>query len=289
MAWRPTKYLLEGELDNTVLGKVTGWMRFAGLKEKVTFNLEGDFHRDIRGAKIRFKGDGSENNPDAERYMEGFALHQTGKTGDITAGLPPADYVSYPYIETYGNQNGRIVLELEPEQIEVIGTPIPACESDPISRKEQNHNMAEFLGALAQELNIPAENAVCVGGKRLMKAKKQIVNNNKTCGMKLLTQEIREKLPPLYSQEKLGGKTVAYVKFFTPDSNWTWWAIEFDGEDLFFGLVEGHCRELGYFSLSELQNLCGPLGLPVERDLYWQPKRLEEIAPELFTPAEPSE
>jgi len=289
MAWRPTKYLLEGELDNTVLGKVTGWMRFAGLKEKVTFNLEGDFHRDIRGAKIRFKGDGSENNPDAERYMEGFALHQTGKTGDITAGLPPADYVSYPYIETYGNQNGRIVLELEPEQIEVIGTPIPACESDPISRKEQNHNMAEFLGGLAQELNIPAENAVCVGGKRLMKAKKQIVNNNKTCGMKLLTQEIREKLPPLYSQEKLGGKAVAYVKFFTPDSNWTWWAIEFDGEDLFFGLVEGHCRELGYFSLSELQSLCGPLGLPVERDLYWQPKSLEEIAPDLFTTAEPSE
>ncbi len=28
MAWRPTEYLLEGELDNTTPGKVTGWMQF---------------------------------------------------------------------------------------------------------------------------------------------------------------------------------------------------------------------------------------------------------------------
>ena len=100
--------------------------------------------------------------------------------------------------------------------------------------------------------------------------------------MKLLTEEIRKKLPPLYSQDKLGGKAVAYVKLFTPDSNWTFYAVEFDGEDTFFGLVEGYCKELGYFSLSELQKARGPLGLPVERDLYWQPKMLEEIAPELF-------
>ena len=55
MAWRPTQYLIEGELDNTQPGKVTGWMRFAGLKQLVTFDLSGNFHRDIRGAKIRFR------------------------------------------------------------------------------------------------------------------------------------------------------------------------------------------------------------------------------------------
>ena len=101
--------------------------------------------------------------------------------------------------------------------------------------------------------------------------------------MELLTQEIRKVLPPLYSQEQLGGKAIVYVKFFTPDSNWTFWATEYDGKDLFFGLVEGFCKEFGYFSLSELESVRGPLGLPVERDLYWQPKTLEEIAPELFT------
>jgi len=100
---------------------------------------------------------------------------------------------------------------------------------------------------------------------------------------KLLTEELRRQLPPLYSQENKGSQAVAYVKFFTPDSNWTWWGLEFDGEDTFFGLVEGHVKEFGYFSLRELENARGPLGLPVERDLYWQPKTLAQIAPELFS------
>jgi len=103
--------------------------------------------------------------------------------------------------------------------------------------------------------------------------------------MKLLTKEIQKKLPPLYSQEDLGGKAVAVVKFFTPSSSWTWWATEGseqDGDFIFFGLVEGYERELGYFSLAELEKVRGPLGLKVERDLHWQPKALEEIAPELF-------
>ncbi len=100
MAWRPTKHLLEGELDNTTPGKVTGWMRFAGLNRKVTFDLKGNFHRDIRGAKIRFKGDGNHDDPEAAGYMDSFAEHQTGKVGDMTVGLPPADYVSgSPYLE----------------------------------------------------------------------------------------------------------------------------------------------------------------------------------------------
>jgi len=43
MAWRVSAYLIEGELDNTQPGKVTGWMRFAGMKEQVTFDLKGDF------------------------------------------------------------------------------------------------------------------------------------------------------------------------------------------------------------------------------------------------------
>lgn len=104
--------------------------------------------------------------------------------------------------------------------------------------------------------------------------------------MTLLTAEIRKWLPPLGSQDGLGGKAVAHVKFFTPDSSWTWYATEFGGEDTFFGLVDGHFKELGHFCLSELQSARGALGLPVERDLYWQPKTLEEIAPELFKPAD---
>ena len=93
----------------------------------------------------------------------------------------------------------------------------------------------------------------------------------------LLTEEIRKKLPKLYEGEHLGLDAIAQVKFFTPDSNWTWYASEFDGTDIFFGLVSGLEVELGYFSLSELQSVRGPLGLPIERDLYYVPKTLQEL------------
>ena len=92
--------------------------------------------------------------------------------------------------------------------------------------------------------------------------------------MKLLTKALRKKLPPLYSNEELGMEAIAQVKFFTPDSSWTWFGSEFDGEDIFFGLVDGLDKELGYFSLSELESVRGPMGLPIERDMYFDPKPL---------------
>ena len=95
--------------------------------------------------------------------------------------------------------------------------------------------------------------------------------------MKLITKEIKRVLPKLYEQDGKGLEAIAFVKFFTPDSNWTWYATEFDGKDLFFGLVDGFERELGYFSLSELQSVKGPLGLKIERDLYFVPTTLEEL------------
>ena len=96
-------------------------------------------------------------------------------------------------------------------------------------------------------------------------------------GENLLDPASREKLPPLYSGEEQGLEALAQVKFFTPDSNWRWYASEFDGEDIFFGLASGFEVELGYFSLSELKAAKGPLGLPIERDLYYEPKTLREL------------
>lgn len=95
--------------------------------------------------------------------------------------------------------------------------------------------------------------------------------------MHLLTQELRAKLPPLYANEDTGLHALALVKFFTPDSSWTWYASEFDGQDMFFGLVVGHDVELGYFSLSELQRVRGPLGLPIERDRHFEPTSLAAL------------
>src|SRR5690242_10493172 len=101
MAWRPHDYLIEGRLDNTRPGKVTGWLAFNGLLDLVTLSLEGDFHRDIRGAAIHLKGRKLAAPSNPAKYLAGFSPVQEGKVGDITAGLPPRDYTHYPYIEWY--------------------------------------------------------------------------------------------------------------------------------------------------------------------------------------------
>ena len=93
----------------------------------------------------------------------------------------------------------------------------------------------------------------------------------------LMDEKLREALPVLYSQEELGLEAMARVKYFTPDSNWTWYATEFDGEDIFFGLVNGLELELGYFSLKELLETCGPMGLPIERDMHFEEKTLQQL------------
>jgi hypothetical protein len=149
MAWRPTEYLIEGMLDNTTSGKVTGWMRFWGRKNRIKFNLDGDFHRDIRGAIIKFHNEQyrDADPQEAKRYRR-LETVQTGVVGDITAGLPPHDYGQSPYIEFYGDENGRVVIELDPSQLEIIGTPIPWQESFPVDRKQQGQNMMNFIAGL---------------------------------------------------------------------------------------------------------------------------------------------
>lgn len=153
MAWRPNAYLVEGELDNTQLGKVTGWMKFVGMSRKVIFDLEGNFHRDIRGARIHFKSKPAAEEIEAKTYMKGFAKKQTGKVGDMTAGREPVDYADYPYFEWYGDDNGRVVLELEQSQVEIIGTSLPVLACEPIGREEQNRNMSEFLQDIARRFS----------------------------------------------------------------------------------------------------------------------------------------
>ena len=94
--------------------------------------------------------------------------------------------------------------------------------------------------------------------------------------MMLLTRQLLKILPPLYSQESIKDPTV-WCKFFTPDGSWTWYVLEFDGVDTFFGLVDGFDEELGYFSLIELESVRGKLGLPIERDRYFKPCLLSKV------------
>lgn len=96
--------------------------------------------------------------------------------------------------------------------------------------------------------------------------------------MKLLTKELRKQFPLLYANEnKPKEETKVIAKFFTPWTNWTWYATEFDGVDLFYGLIQGLEEEYGYFSLKELESIRGPFGLKIERDLYFKNKTLKDV------------
>jgi hypothetical protein len=73
------------------------------------------------------------------------------------------------------------------------------------------------------------------------------------------------------------------VKLFTPDAQATWLLTELapDDGDMAFGLCDLGLGmpELGSVRLSELASIRGPLNLPVERDLYFMPRRtLSEYA-----------
>jgi hypothetical protein len=107
--------------------------------------------------------------------------------------------------------------------------------------------------------------------------------------MKLLTQEDLAKLqaqdpyhPSGPGRELPSSELMVIVKFFTPDANWTWYAVSAnqdpDSKDVqFFGLVDGFAKELGYFWLSELEIAKGPFGLSIERDIYWTPVPLSDL------------
>jgi len=96
--------------------------------------------------------------------------------------------------------------------------------------------------------------------------------------MKLLTKELKKQFPKLYEGEEIPTEEKKVIaKFFTPWTSWTWYATEFDGEDLFFGLVDGQEKEWGYFSLRELEAITGPAGLKIERDLYFGQPKIKDI------------
>ena len=96
--------------------------------------------------------------------------------------------------------------------------------------------------------------------------------------MKLLTQELINKIPPLYGQDGKGSNALAFVKLFTPDSDFTWYITELDPEEgLCFGLIVGFEKELDYFSLNEIEQIKGPMGLEVERDVSFQPTKLKNL------------
>lgn len=153
MAWRLQDTFVTGILDNTQAGQVTGWLAFLGLPAVVQLMLQGDFHRDIRGTQVVLRPDTPVlDDKEAKQRMQGFDLLQTGQVGDITAGREPVDYAPYPYVEWYSASNGRVVLELSKNDVEVFGKPLPWADEEPISREEQDAKLCEYIQGMADSV-----------------------------------------------------------------------------------------------------------------------------------------
>jgi hypothetical protein len=97
--------------------------------------------------------------------------------------------------------------------------------------------------------------------------------------MKLITPTIRKATPKLYANEgKPLNEHIITAKFFTPWAGWTWYMTELDVDDDYaFGYVVGLDSELGYFSIRELESLCSPSGITIERDLHFGKHTLAEV------------
>ena len=90
--------------------------------------------------------------------------------------------------------------------------------------------------------------------------------------MKLFTKDILKKIPRLSETDgkKLEDVKVQ-VKLFNPAGPQTWYLTEYNPEEKlafrFANLGDDNFAELGYISITELENLRLPYGLSIEREI----------------------
>lgn len=136
----------------------------------------------------------------------------------------------------------------------------------PMTKEERQKEAEKQLHKLGITVDLPKEEP---------KVDKETEN-----AYNLMPDSIRKQLPKLYSTEKelIGDKT-AYVRYFFPMGAYTAYLLEYDPKSrIGFGAVTmGYGWELGNMSLDEMKEV-KIHGLGIERDLYFTPKKLHEIA-----------
>jgi hypothetical protein len=76
-------------------------------------------------------------------------------------------------------------------------------------------------------------------------------------------------------------QSIVKVKLFNPMGAGTWYITAYNPEDkMAFGFVnlgDAEMAELGYISIEELETLRLPLGMKIERDLWFSPMPLKDV------------
>ena len=179
MAWRPSEWVIDGELDNTTLGWTIGWIKIQGRVEPLRLKLAGNCHPDLAGWK--FKIVRTDPIPDwAEPLgdLGRIATDQSGHVGDVTAdqdikhfecsveeflnrsdaGEPPPTVLRKAlYLEWFSNNNGRCVIQSTRLAVKRIGerafelTEEEWVEQAKRNSEEMNHFMMQLSDALESQ------------------------------------------------------------------------------------------------------------------------------------------
>ena len=127
MAWRVDEYVVRGELDNRIRGRVRGRIWFLGMEAPVELDLAGNPWRDLAGHRIE-----SVNPAPKPGEIGGLNIRQCGTVGDMTVsrkvkapdcspeelrqhfsnGTPfPWHWANSLHLEWFSEKNGRVVIE----------------------------------------------------------------------------------------------------------------------------------------------------------------------------------
>ncbi|MBI4580149.1 MAG: hypothetical protein HY718_10635 [Planctomycetes bacterium] len=98
MAFRLGEQVVRGGVDNTKKNSVNGWLELRGISHRVALNLTGGCDADLAGRHVQFRVRGwavdeddkpaseeAENAAIEQPGLKGFAWHQIGPTGTMTA------------------------------------------------------------------------------------------------------------------------------------------------------------------------------------------------------------
>jgi hypothetical protein len=92
---------------------------------------------------------GSERENRRQDFSERYRAH-------IAAGDLYYPYVEYPYVEWYA-ENGRVVLELDRSQVEIVKVVVPVREKTPEElledEKKREKALESFLGSMVESLS----------------------------------------------------------------------------------------------------------------------------------------
>lgn len=168
MAWRVDEFLLRGEIDQRVRGRVTGRLWFMGRAEPVELDLTGNAWRDLAGRRLEFV------NPTPKTGdLSQLATRQHGVIGDCTASrkvkVPdiPLDQIgeyyaagrkwtwhwgNSLYLEWFSQENGRVVIESASYQLTIApdATWDMTAEEEEEQRRANAAAMNEFMGRLGE-------------------------------------------------------------------------------------------------------------------------------------------